>query len=251
MIKVVLIGAGNVGFHLFQAIYKSEKAEVIQWFNRNKETIIPHSKDTSITDKLSELQSADIYLISVADTSIRDISIQLNAQDGIVAHTAGSVPVDVLKTHKNYGVFYPLQTFSKQKKIDFKQLPLCLEANNDSSYTSLELLAKTLNSPCYKIDSKQRKALHVAAVFVNNFTNHLYAIGEEICNEHNLPFSILEPLIAETASKVKTLSPKIAQTGPALRNDLITLENHLDMLTQKKHQELYNLLTKSIQEKHG
>ena len=156
----------------------------------------------------------------------------------------------MLKTHKNHGVFYPLQTFSTQKSVDFANIPLCLEANKPEGLALLEQLAVKMGGPTHLIDSEQRKALHIAAVFVNNFTNHLYAIGESICQEHLVPFAVLQPLIAETADKIKSLSPLDAQTGPALRNDRNTLDNHLSLLTQEAQKKLYTSLTKSIQQLH-
>ena len=139
-----------------------------------------------------------------------------------------------------------LQTFTKNKKVDFSKVPFCLEAEDKNDYQLLEKLAKLLSKHIYNIDSEQRKRLHVAAVFVNNFTNHMYKIGNDICKENNIPFKILGSLIDETASKIKTLSPEKAQTGPAIRNDEETIKNHLNLLSENK-QEIYILLTKSIQ----
>ena len=139
-----------------------------------------------------------------------------------------------------------LQTFTKNKKVDFSKVPFCLEAEDKNDYQLLEKLAKLLSEHIYNIDSEQRKRLHVAAVFVNNFTNHMYKIGNDICKENNIPFKILDTLIDETASKIKTLSPEKAQTGPAIINDEETIKNHLNLLSENK-QEIYKLLTKSIQ----
>ena len=139
-----------------------------------------------------------------------------------------------------------LQTFSKEKKVDFSKVPFCLEAENLKDYFLLEKLAKLIGKKIYQISSKQRNAIHVSAVFVNNFTNHLYKIGNDICTEHKVPFEILHPLIKETVTKIETLSPKNAQTGPATRNDKKTIKNHLDLLN-KNQQKIYTILTKSIQ----
>jgi predicted short-subunit dehydrogenase-like oxidoreductase (DUF2520 family) len=138
-----------------------------------------------------------------------------------------------------------LQTFSKEKEVDFATVPFCLEAENKEDYLLLETVAKAIGVKTYTINSRQRKALHVAAVFVNNFTNHLYKIGNDICEEHQVPFEILHPLIQETSEKIKTLSPEKAQTGPAVRNDDKTIENHLELL-EKKQQLIYKLITQSI-----
>lgn len=138
-----------------------------------------------------------------------------------------------------------LQTFSKEKEVDFLTVPFCLEASNKEDYKLLETIATLIGEKIFAVNSKQRKALHVAAVFVNNFTNHLYKIGNDICEEHKVPFEILQPLIEETSQKIKTLSPKNAQTGPAVRKDNKTIENHL-LLLNKEQQKIYSLLTTSI-----
>ena len=133
------------------------------------------------------------------------------------------------------------------KKSILRPIPLCLEAENITDYLVLETVAKSISDAVYSISSEQRKALHVAAVFVNNFTNHLYQIGQEICEEHNVSFDILKPLIAETANKINTLSPIDAQTGPAKRNDITTIKSHLSYLSDENQKNIYALLTKSIQ----
>lgn len=144
------------------------------------------------------------------------------------------------------GVFYPLQTFTKGKRLAYQHIPFCLEAENETDYALLTDLAQSVSDSVYRISEDQRKALHVAAVFVCNFTNHLYQIGNDLCEEHQVPFAILKPLIAETADKIQTLSPMQAQTGPALRGDTETLNRHLASLTDATQKELYQLLTKSI-----
>lgn len=250
MIKVTLLGAGNVGFHLYKAMHKIEDIRLIQWYNRSLEVLLPFREQIAITDDLSKLEEADIYLIAVADDAIPAISQSLENKKGVVAHTAGSVPMNTLENHLAFGVFYPLQTFSKNKTVDFSTIPLCLEANTKATEKVLFDLAKTLGAPLHLISSEQRKVLHVAAVFVNNFSNHLFAIGEELCEKNQLPFSILQPLIDETIDKLKYLSPKEAQTGPALRKDQKTLDRHLNYLEKEGHQQLYSILSSSIQQQH-
>ena len=164
----------------------------------------------------------------------------------MVVHTSGSVAMNSLNNNGRKGVFYMLQTFSKNKIVDFSEVPFCLEAENEKDYILLELLANLIGKKVYAINSEQRKALHIAAVFVNNFSNHMYKIGSDICAENNVPFAILEPLIKETASKIETLSPAEAQTGPAIRKDQRTINEHLALLN-KQQQEIYTTVTKSIQ----
>jgi predicted short-subunit dehydrogenase-like oxidoreductase (DUF2520 family) len=144
-------------------------------------------------------------------------------------------------------VFYPLQTFSKEKPIDFKSVPVCLEAENENDLQILKQLAHSISNAVYEINSEQRKALHVAAVFVNNFVNYLYQMGNEICDANAIPFEILKPLIQETANKIATLSPKNAQTGPAKRNDLKTIAAHEEFLKDENQAAIYKLLTQSLQ----
>ena len=247
MIKIVLLGAGNVGTHLFRVLQPHPKIDIIQWYNRSESALSEGQGKCLITNNLDKLMAADLYLITVADTALPALSKALENKKGIIAHTAGSIPMAALKQHPSHGVFYPLQTFSKQKAVDFHQLPFCLEANTTHTLNVLENVASLLGGSVYKIDSQQRKALHIAAVFVNNFVNYLYAVGEQLCEEHNVSFSVLKPLIIETAEKIKSLTPKKAQTGPATRGDQEVIQEHINRLTKKSHKELYKLISIAIQ----
>jgi len=149
-------------------------------------------------------------------------------------------------------VFYPLQTFSKAAEVDFTQVPICIEAlNNKADLPILKKLAKAIGSESHKVNSDQRAALHLAAVFVNNFTNQIYRLAHEITESQGAEFDILKPLIKETARKLDDLSPYMAQTGPAIRNDKKTIKKHLKLLKNKHHKNIYELLTSSIQHTHG
>ncbi len=245
MIKVILLGSGNVATHLFQAFSKASDVEVVQVFSRTISKDFPESIQVSDFTQISEV--ADIYIICVSDNAITTVSNQLPFKNRLVVHTSGSTDFDVLDAKNKRGVFYPLQTFSKNKEVDFTEIPICLETENIEDYTTLEKLANSISNSVNEIDGKQRKALHVSAVFVCNFTNHLYQIGNEICIENNIPFHILQPLIEETAQKIKALSPREAQTGPAVRNDTKTIEKHINFLTDSTQKEIYKILTKSIQ----
>lgn len=244
MIKIILLGSGNVATHLFQAFSKANEVEVVQVFSRTISKDFPSNIQTSDIEQISD---ADVYIICVSDNAIATVSNQLQFENRLVVHTSGSTDFDVLDAKNKRGVFYPLQTFSKNKTVDFTEIPICLETENFSDYEVLEKLAKSISNSVHTIDGKQRKALHVSAVFVCNFTNHLYQIGNEICLENNIPFHILQPLIEETAQKIKALSPQEAQTGPAVRNDTKTIEKHIDFLTDENQKEIYKILTKSIQ----
>ena len=231
MIKVVLLGAGNVGTHLFRALMAAENISLLQWYNRSSAALQEGEGKVETTTAIDELVEADLYLLSVSDAHLAALCKALGERQSLVAHTAGSIPMELLEQHKNHGVFYPLQTFSKQKSVDFQQIPLCLEANTANNLALLKQVASALGGPIHFIDSTQRKALHIAAVFVNNFVNYLYTVGAQLCEEHQVPFSVLQPLIAETADKIKTLPPQQAQTGPAVRGDQLVLNEHLNQLT--------------------
>jgi predicted short-subunit dehydrogenase-like oxidoreductase (DUF2520 family) len=245
MVKVCIIGSGNVAQHLAAAFEGSEQIELVQVYARDKSKMTHLIAPEKITDDLTDLAQADLYIISVTDNAVSEISSKLPFSGRLVAHTSGSVSIDLIDSKNRRAVFYPLQTFTKNKSINFKEIPICIEAVHQIDYAILNKAASAISGVIQQIDSGQRKALHVAAVFVSNFTNHLYQIGCDICIENNLPFDILKPLIAETANKVRLLSPAEAQTGPARRGDTKTIETHLEFLQDDKH-KLYEILTQSI-----
>ena len=247
MIKITLIGSGNVAQHLIKAFAKSELVEIAQVFSRKKETLASLIEFDKIVDDFQDLKEADLYIIAVTDNAISEVSAQLPFNNQLVVHTSGTASIDTLDAKNRKGVFYPLQTFSKNKEVDFSVIPICLEAENTFDFRVLDTVAKSISKAVFPINSEQRKALHVAAVFVNNFTNHLYQIGHEICEENKVPFEILKPLIQETADKINTLNPTEAQTGPAKRNDSTTIEAHLEYLTNENQKNIYKILTQSIQ----
>lgn len=247
MIKVSIIGSGNAAQQLIAAFVKSPTIKLVQVFSRHPENI-PDLPDSCIRiHNLNLLAEADLYLIVVSDSAIAAVSEQLPFKNRLVAHTSGSVAMTELDSNNRRSVFYPLQTFTKGKKVNFKTIPIALESENTDDYALLEQVAKAISDNPFPISSEQRKALHVAAVFVNNFTNHLYEIANKICSERQIPFEILKPLLLETAEKVMTLSPKEAQTGPAKRNDSNTIKSHLEFLTDENQKKIYTLLTQSIQ----
>ena len=250
MIKVVILGGGNVSYHLTTHLLENKKIELVQIYNRSIEKIVQFKSKTIVTDNLKELKEADIYIITISDDAISNLSSKLNLKGKLVVHTSGNTDLFELKSISSKGVFYPLQSFSKGKIIDFSEIPICIEASTENDLKVLETFAKSISNKVYKLNSKQREKIHLAAVFVNNFVNHLYHIGNEICDKNSIPFEILHPIILETATKITTLKPIDAQTGPAKRNDSITIEKHKAMLTQNQ-QEIYTLLTKSIYKTYG
>lgn len=246
MTKVSIIGSGNVAQHLIPAFQLNSQIDLIQVFARNKETVTHLLDADKITSDYNQLLAADLYIIAVSDDAIVEVSSQFPFENRFVVHTSGTVPLEALNNNNRKGVFYPLQTFSKDKAVNFKTIPICLEAENENDFQILSSIASSISDAVYKINSEQRKALHVAAVFVNNFVNHLYQMGNEICEKNQVPFEILKPLIQETAHKIITLSPKEAQTGPAKRNDLKTIEAHEQFLTDENQANVYKILTQSI-----
>lgn len=252
MIEMVLLGSGNVATHLFKAFSAAEGIRVKQVYNHT-----PHSLDffrskTETTTDFSELAPADVYMLALKDDVIPEISEKLKEKEGLLVHTSGSVSMDALGNCPRRGVFYPLQTFSKDREVNYCTIPFCLEANSSEDLGLLKELAGKISGKSYEISSEQRKKLHLSAVFVCNFVNHLYAVGEQICQKSQIPFEILKPLIAETAGKVQQASPGRVQTGPAIRNDRSTIDAHLRLLdSSEENQEIYNILTSAIQTFHG
>ncbi len=251
MISVVLLGAGNVATHLYKAFSKAEDISVKQWYNRSYSVISSYSNDVETIDNLNELKEADIYIMAVSDDSISKLSKDLPFENRLVAHTSGSVSIHDLDKKNQRAVFYPLQTFSKDAKLNFSDVPICVEVTEKSNLQFMKDLAETLGCKSYKIDTEQRQTLHLSAVFVNNFTNQLYRIAHEISDAKRINFDILKPLILETAKKVQNLSPYMAQTGPAKRNDKKTIKRHLKQIESEEHKAIYELLTASIQKTHN
>jgi predicted short-subunit dehydrogenase-like oxidoreductase (DUF2520 family) len=248
MIKVIIIGSGNVAQHLIKVMHATTTVSLVQAFARKKESLLHLLPENLITSNYNTIAEADVYIISVSDNAITEVATNLAFTNKLVVHTSGSSELSVLDSKNRKGVFYPLQTFSKSKEIDFSSIPLCLEAENETDLLLLEQLANTITQKSYRVSSEQRKNLHVAAVFVCNFVNNMYTIGNQICEDNKVNFEILHPLIQETAKKILTLSPKEAQTGPALRNDTKTIEKHIDFLEDANYKEIYKTLTQSIQD---
>lgn len=251
MISIVILGTGNVAKHLFDAFTAHNGVEIIQVYGRSKNALSYFKKQINTTSDLSNIREADIYLIAINDDAISEVSRFLVGKKGLIVHTSGSIPINALPNKHRRGVFYPLQTFSTNRKVNFKEIPICIEAENEDDYKLLNELASMISDKVIQLDSDQRKALHLTAVFANNFTNHMYHIAQEICIQNDVPFELLLPLINETATKIQDLSPLEAQTGPAKRNDEGTLEKHLVQLKNKKHKEIYTLLSESIRKIYG
>lgn len=247
MKTINIIGFGNVAFHFIQKINTLPNYKLQQVLVRNKKNAKGLLAPDQIVTQIEQLQVADLTIISVADDAIKEVAEAIPYKNKLIVHTSGTTSMEVLKTHDRRGVFYPLQTFSKSREVNFQNIPLCLETNNENDLNELKALASQMSEKVYKISSEQRRSLHVAAVFVSNFTNHMYTIGNEICEENKVPFEVLHPLIEETAAKIKTLPPLKAQTGPAIRHDEVTLKTHQDFLKNETYKNIYKTITESIQ----
>ncbi len=246
MSTITIVGTGNVAWHLFQAFSQHDEISILQVVGRNKEGLKSFGKAATLLQNTLDIAKADVYIIAVSDDAILEVSELFLGLEGLVVHTSGSVPMQVLAKHSDYGVFYPLQTFSKGRSLNFKTIPICIEANSEKNDVFLSRLARSISDVQHRINSVQRRSLHLAAVFANNFTNHLYHIAHSVCTDHEVPFSILNPLILETAAKVSQGAPYQMQTGPAKRGDHQTQQRHLALLEVQAQKDIYTLLSSAI-----
>ncbi len=249
--KVVFIGAGNLATNLGKALFRAGH-EIVQVYSRTEESaraLADVLKCVYTTDLLEVVRSADIFIISVKDSALPAVasSLQTGREGQFFVHTAGSMPMDTLPFER-CGVFYPMQTFSKNKEVDFSVIPCFVEAKDDNDLQLLKTLALTISDTVYELDSENRKYLHLAAVFCCNFANHCFGLGARLLQEHdNVPFSVMLPLIDETAAKLYSMSPREAQTGPAVRWDTNVMDKQLQLLADAPDmQKIYELFSKSI-----
>ena len=247
--NVVFIGAGNVATHFSQAI-KNAGFSVLQIFSRTENSAKPLADIlgcdyTTSIDKIS--RNADIYIFSIKDDTLQEIAASMPFNNGLWLHTAGSVDVNIFQGHtEHYGVIYPMQTLSRQRKTDFSKIPLFIEGNTESTENEIYDIAKSLSDNVTRMSSEKRKYLHLAAVFTCNFSNHMYALAAQILEKQGIDRHTLQPLIDETANKLYSMSPKQAQTGPAVRYDRNIIDNHLSMLEDENVRNLYKKISESI-----
>lgn len=270
--KIVLIGAGNLATHLGKALHAAGH-DMVQVFSRtmqSAETLASLLDAEPLTDIAQVRDDADVYIFSVKDSALVQLVAQLCrheadglGEDGAVnalckakkgehervfLHTAGSMPMSVFKgMAQHYGVLYPMQTFSKQREVDFSIIPCFVEANDEFAQKQIEGLAREISGRVYQLSSEDRKYLHLSAVFACNFANHCYAISQELLEEHGIPFDVMLPLINETAAKVHEMKPKDAQTGPAVRYDENVIGKQSKLLENHPHfKKVYDSMSKSI-----
>jgi len=252
--RICLIGAGNLSTQLGLSLSEKGHQVVQVWSRTSKNAAELASKlQCQYTTELSSIDpETDIYIIAVTDSAIEPVLAKRAWGKTMVVHTAGSIPMDILAPYcTNFGVFYPFQTFTAAKKVEFDHIPVCIEANTPQNLEFLNSLAQSLSQNIRIVDSNQRQQIHLAAVFVCNFVNHLYSIGEELLTEKGLDFEILKPLILETAAKVVDHSPESSQTGPAIRNDKNVMDKHMAMLANHPDlKNLYSLVSERIIKNH-
>lgn len=248
--RITLIGSGNVATHL-AAAFKNAGHRLVQVYSPNlyNASLLAYHVGAAAIDNPERIDpETDLFVISVKDDAVDQIAEQLAKYQKLIVHTSGSVSLQELLKHTSQaGVFYPLQTFSKTKEVDFWSVPLCIEGGDEAITRRLTELAHTISNQVYQVDSAQRKILHLAAVFACNFPNFLYHVAQNILAQHQLDFNMLRPLITETAAKVQQQLPDQVQTGPAIRGDETTMAAHMQLLEGRPElQQLYGSLSQAI-----
>lgn len=253
---IVFVGAGNLATNLAKALYR-KGFRIVQIYSRTEESAhkLACEVEAEFTTDLQEIsKEGKLYIVSLKDAAFVELLPQIaeGKQKALLVHTAGSIPMSIWEGHaERYGVFYPMQTFSKQREVNFQEVPFFVEAGTPEDVEILKAIAGTLSEKVYEATSEQRRSLHLSAVFICNFTNHMYALAADLLKKYNLPFDVMLPLIDETARKVHELAPYEAQTGPAVRYDENVINKHLSMLVDTPAlQEIYKLMSKSIHEHH-
>lgn len=247
--KCVVIGSGNVATHIAKAL-KSCGVDIINIYSPNIDnaTELANIVNATATDHLDAIATnVDVIIFAIKDNALSEVVERLKPTKALLLHTSGSTSIKLFKDRlEDYGVLYPLQTLSKSREVDFCKVPLFVEGCSSNVEESIYKLAQRLSKNVTIATSKQRKKLHISAVFVCNFVNHMYHIAEQELKEENLPFELLYPLIDETAQKIKQMLPKDAQTGPAVRYDTKIIDAHTDMLKNSDIKDIYISLSKNI-----
>ncbi|MHC1708156.1 MAG: Rossmann-like and DUF2520 domain-containing protein [Bacteroidales bacterium] len=247
---ISIIGAGNVGTQLAKAFHKAAYpiVQICSRHPKRAEALAGLVKASSVISVADLSPDADIFILCIPDQSIRDLIPIWPIHNKLLCHTSGSTEMDVLKDlSEHYGVFYPLQTFSSKKNVNFSKVPICIEANSQRNGEILYKIGKSLSGDVRYINTPARLSIHIAAVIAGNFPNFMYVLAEEILQKNGYSFEILHPLIQETSSKAVKISPFKAQTGPARRNDTDIIRKHLELLrSNPQTREIYNLITQNI-----
>lgn len=246
--NIIIIGSGNLATQLSLAL-KAAGENILQVYSRTEEhaQILAANIGCGFTSKVDDIRrDADLYIVSIKDDAINSMVAALGNVPAIL-HTAGSVPIDVFKGHaSHYGVLYPMQTFSKNLKVDFRDIPCFIEGSDKETLAVIRQLAESISDHVVECDSEKRKKMHLAAVLACNLTNHCYRLAERVVESEQIDFRLFLPLIAETARKVTMMSPREAQTGPMVRYDKSIMDMQLQMLPDRRTQEIYRLMAESI-----
>ncbi|WP_340114990.1 Rossmann-like and DUF2520 domain-containing protein [Maribellus mangrovi] len=252
--KIVFIGAGNLATHLSQALQKAG-FEIVQVYSRTEESskTLAEKLNTNYTSDIKALlKTADIYFVALKDSAVNEVLSQTDLDNKLLVHTSGSLLLSALNHYsKNYGVLYPLQTFSKSIYVEFREIPVFIEASSPGIENELIQIAKTISGKVSCLNSEKRKSLHIAAVFACNFVNYFYTLAAGYLGKNKISFDVLHPLIKETAKKATEMPPVDAQTGPAVRFDENVINDHLESLKNYPElKELYNSISRRIFELH-
>jgi len=243
--QTVIIGSGNVAYHLVKA-FKQNNLEIHQIFGRNEGELSKISNEFHIPYSTEKLEDAELYIIAVSDSAVENVSELIKNENALVAHTSGSLPMKIMNGNYRKASFYPLQTFSKNKNLDYSKIPFFIEADNQIDEKSLMELASIISDNVEVSTYEKRKYIHLTAVFACNFVNHLFARAKEISDSQDLDFNYFIPLIDETVEKIHHLDPKSAQTGPAVRGDERILQLHEELISDEEHLKIYRLMNESI-----
>lgn len=249
--RIVFVGAGNMATQLALAL-SNKGCRVLQVYSRTIDSARQLAgrvgNNTLYTNRIADIVTdADLYIFSLSDNALPDVIEQMQPNDALWVHTAGSMPMDVFAAKcTRYGVLYPMQTVNKDRVIDWSDVPVFVEASNETDTQYLVQLSQRLSKNVCRSSSQQRQSLHLAAVFACNFTNHMYAIAEKLLQEQGLEFDVMKYLIRETEHKAESISPVDGQTGPAVRNDVNVMNKHLALLGNTPEGELYRLISKNI-----
>ena len=247
---IVVIGSGNVATHLSLAFYNAG-LKILQIYSRNLDhaKLLANKLNASYTSDLSGLaENADLYLFAISDSAIQSVLDKKDWKGKLLVHTAGSISISIFKAFsENFGVIYPLQTFSKIRIIDISSIPFFIEANSSVTLDHLKKLVCKISKNASAISFEDRLILHLAAVFANNFSNHMFTIAADILEKHKLPIKYLHPLIQETSMKAIEVGPVSAQTGPAVRNNIEIIQKHITLLENEPElQNLYKFISENI-----
>ena len=253
--KIVILGAGNVATHLGLAL-KKNRHEIVQVYSRSMTSAkeLGGKLKCAYTNDLKEVSGkADLYVVAITDHQLKIFLKTFPVTDKAIVHTSGSTGISVFgKRFTNYGVIYPLQTFSKDSKPDFSRIPVLIETSGTKATKLIRDVAETLSAFVFDFNSEDRRHVHLAAVIANNFSNHLFLLAEKILLKKNIPFTILGPLMNETVNKAISIGPAAAQTGPAKRGDATVISEHLRMLAKDSDlKEIYRMLSESIRREQG